>query len=85
MGAGAAVEEDMEGNCFKKYGKCHDQGRCGNIKCESQASTVCSMCTQPTIPTQKQAWFCNKIEEKCCFAANLYNEHNIGTVKAKFG
>jgi hypothetical protein len=64
----------------KKKGKGNRcaQGRCKHKTCTKQTVFVCSMCTNPTDPAQKQFWFCNPTtaEGSECFAKHVQDKHS---------
>ena len=64
----------------KKKGKGNHcaQGRCKHKTCTKQTVFVCSMCTNPTDPAQKQFWFCNltTAEGSECFAKHVQDKHS---------
>ena len=51
------------------------QGKCGCCK-GSQIVYVCSKCTHPTDPDQKQFWFCKTVEGSECFAKHVQDKHS---------
>ena len=61
----------------EKGTKCR-QGRCGHKGCSKQTVYVCSECTHPTDPDQKQFWFCNPttVEGSECFAEHVHAKHS---------
>ena len=66
-----------KGKGKEKGTKCR-QGRCGHKGCSKQTVYVCSECTHPTDPDQKQFWFCKTVEGSKCFAKHVHDKHNEG-------
>jgi len=74
----AATVMPMVRKTLKKKGKGNHlaQGRCGCKGCTKQTVYVCSKCTHPTDPNQKQFWFCKTVEGSECFAKQLHAKHS---------
>jgi hypothetical protein len=74
----AATATPMVRKTLKKKGKGNHraQGRCGCKGCTKQTVYVCSKCTHPTDPDQKQFWFCKTVEGSECFAKHVHNKHS---------
>ncbi len=56
------------------------QSRCGLNGCKVYLSHVCSKCTHPSDPWQKQFWFCSDLTrgESECWKEHLQAVHNLG-------
>ena len=56
------------------------QGRCRHKSCKVYLSHVCSKCTHPSDPLQKQFWFCNHTTRggSECWKEHLKVAHGIG-------
>ena len=74
----AATATPMVRRAHKKKGKENHrgQGRYGCKDCTRQTVFVCSMCTHPTDPDQKQFWFCKTVEGSKCFAKHIHAKHS---------
>ena len=74
----AVIAMPMVRKTLKKKGKGNHraQGRCGCKGCTKQTVYVCSKCTHPTDPDQKQFWFCKTVEGSECFAKHVHNKHS---------
>ena len=74
----AVTATPMVRKTLKKKGKGNHraQGRCGCKGCTKQTVYVCSKCTHPTDPDQKQFWFCKTVEGNECFAKHVHNKHS---------
>ena len=54
------------------------QGTC-IMSCGRESTTVCSLCTHPTDPMQKQFWVCSPVKSGCtneCFANHIKQKHS---------
>lgn len=65
-------------NSKGKHSAKRAQGKCIML-CGRESTTVCSLCTHPTDPMQKQFWVCSPVKSGCtneCFANHIKQKHS---------